>query len=85
MAHNVTPNRTCRIMTIEVAVPACADDSAIADAMSALLTEDGICSPDGILLDWRYLKDQEYIAVASDDPEEGEIFEQPRKKVEGLE
>lgn len=88
MPHNVEPGQKVKIVTIEIAVPADMDEGALADGISALLTESGICAQDtpeggtGIkpwVLDWRYVdQGMPDIVVASDDPEEGEIFEGKR-------
>ena len=72
--HAVKPNQQVRILTIQIAVAADADPDSIADEMSALLSESGICSDDSHILDWRYLTEYQPTVTASDDPEEGEVF-----------
>jgi hypothetical protein len=42
--------------------------------LSELLSENGICSEDSHILDWRYLTEYQPVVTASDDPEEGEVF-----------
>jgi len=74
--HAVKPNQQVRILTIQVAVAADADPDSVADEMSALLSENGICSDDSHILDWRYLTEYQPTVTAGDDPEEGEIFGQ---------
>ena len=63
--HAVKPNQQVRILTIQIAV---------ADEMSALLSENGICSETSHILDWRYLTEYQPTVTAGDDPEEGEVF-----------
>lgn len=78
--HNVKQNMRCRILRVEIAVPADIEDGEVRDGISALLTEGGICGDDGIVLDWRYIDDKyDMNVVASDDPEEGEIFNLSRE------
>jgi hypothetical protein len=85
MSHNVKPNQRVRIIAVEIAISADEDPAIVADKMSALLTEFGTCCEDGIILDWRYRPyemfgagqqdfEQGFGVVASDDPQEGEIF-----------
>ena len=42
--HAVKPNQQVRILTIQIAVAADADPDSVADEMSELLSENGICS-----------------------------------------
>ena len=63
--HAINPNQQVRILTIQIAV---------ADEMSALLSENGICSETSHILDWRYLTEYQPTVTAGDDPEEGEVF-----------
>jgi len=37
--HNVTSEKTCRILTVEIAVPAVVPEGEISDGISALLTD----------------------------------------------
>ena len=74
--HAVKPNQQVRILTIQIAVAADADPDSVADEMSALLSENGICSDDSHILDWRYLTEYQPTVTADDDPEEGEVFGQ---------
>ena len=71
--HKVQTNQKIRILQLEIAVPADAEDAEVCDEISALLTEAGIAALDGNILDWRYTGAEREI-VASDDPQEGEIF-----------
>ena len=72
--HAVKPNQQVRILTIQIAVAADDDPDSVADEMSALLSESGICSDDSHILDWRYLTEYQPTVTASDDPEEGDVF-----------
>ncbi|MCL4296235.1 MAG: hypothetical protein KJ077_10925 [Anaerolineae bacterium] len=72
--HKVKPGQQVRILTLEVAVPADAEDGEVADQMSAYLSENGTDKPDSVILDWGYTDYEGRIVTASDDPEEGEIF-----------
>ncbi len=72
--HAVKPKQQVRILTIQIAVAADADPDFVADEMSALLSESGICSDDSHILDWRYLTEYQPTVTASDDPEEGDVF-----------
>ncbi len=72
--HAVKPNQQVRILTIQIAVPADANPDSVADEMSELLSENGICSDASHILDWRYLTEYQPTVIASDDPEEGEVF-----------
>ncbi len=73
--HAVKPNQQVRILTIQIAVAADADPDSVADEMSELLSENGICSEASHILDWRYLTEYQPTVTAGDDPEEGEVFE----------
>ena len=72
--HAVKPNQQVRILTIQIVVAADDDPDSVADEMSALLSESGICSDDSHILDWRYLTEYQPTVTASDDPEEGDVF-----------
>jgi hypothetical protein len=72
--HAVTPNQRVRILTIQIAVADESDPNSVADEISELLSENGICSDASHILDWRYLTEYQPVVIASDDPEEGEIF-----------
>jgi len=63
--HAVKPNQQVRILTVQIAV---------ADEMSELLSENGICSDTSHILDWRYLTEYQPTVKASDDPEVGKVF-----------
>ena len=63
--HAVKPNQQVRILTVQIAV---------ADEMSELLSENGICSDTSHILDWRYLTEYQPTVKASDNPGEGEVF-----------
>ena len=72
--HVVKPNQRVRILTIQIAVAEDADPDSVADEISELLSENGICSDASHILDWRYLTEYQPSVIASDDPEEGEVF-----------
>lgn len=72
--HAVKPNQRVRILTIQIAVAENADPDSVADEISELLSENGICSDASHILDWRYLTEYQPSVIASDDPEEGEVF-----------
>lgn len=72
--HAVMPAQQVRILTIQIAVAASANPDSVADEMSALLSENGICSETSHILDWRYLTEYQPTVTAGDDPEEGEVF-----------
>lgn len=72
--HAVTPNQRVRILTIQIAVADESDPDSVADEISELLSENGICSDASHILDWRYLTEYQPVVTASDDPEEGEVF-----------
>ena len=72
--HAVKPDLEVRILTIQIAVAADADPDSVADEMSELLSENGICSDASHILDWRYLTEYQPTVTAGDDPEEGEVF-----------
>ena len=74
--HAVAPKQRIRILTIQIAVADEADPDSVADEISELLSENGICSEDSHILDWRYLTEYQPVVIASDDPEEGEVFGQ---------
>ena len=72
--HAVKPNQRVRILTIQIAVAEDADPDSVADEISELLSENCICSDASHILDWRYLTEYQPSVIASDDPEEGEVF-----------
>ena len=72
--HAVAPKQRIRILTIQIAVADEADPDSVADEISELLSENGICSEDSHILDWRYLTEYQPVVIASDDPEEGKVF-----------
>lgn len=72
--HAVKPNQRVRILTVQIAVADEADPDSVADEISGLLSENGICSDDSHILDWRYLTEYQPAVTAGDDPEEGEVF-----------
>ena len=72
--HAVKPNQHVRILTIQIVVAADDDPTSVADEMSELLSENGICSDASHILDWRYLTEYQPTVTAGDDPEEGEVF-----------
>ena len=83
--HKVTPGQKVRILTVQLAVPADANPSSVADEMTDLLT--GATAEDtSNILDWQYLgctPETGEIVTAADDPEEGEIFSEspsPQKR-----
>ena len=72
--HAVAPKQRIRILTIQIAVADEADPNSVADEISELLSENGICSEDSHILDRHYLTEYQPVVIASDDPEEGEVF-----------
>ena len=72
--HAVAPKQRIRILTIQIAVADEADPDSVADEISELLSENGICSDSSHILDWRYLTEYQPVVTVSDDPEEGEVF-----------
>ena len=72
--HAVAPKQRIRILTIQIAVADEVDPDSVADEISELLSENGICSESSHILDWRYLTEYQPVVIASDDPEEGEVF-----------
>ena len=72
--HAVAPKQRIRILTIQIAIADEADPDSVADEISELLSENGICSDSSHILDWRYLTEYQPVVTASDDPEEGEVF-----------
>ena len=72
--HAIKPGQRVRILTIQIAVAEDADPDSVADEISELLSENGICSEASHILDWRYLTEYQPVVSASDDPEEGEVF-----------
>lgn len=81
MSHQVEPTQECRILTIQIAVPADVEESIISDEISALLTDLGVEEIDSNILDWRQVEkfDSAQIVTASEDPSEGEIFKMATK------
>ncbi len=75
MMHAVQPRQRVRILTIQLAVSDAADPDSVADESSALLSENGICRTGSHILDWRYLTEYQPVVTASEDPEEGEVFD----------
>ena len=72
--HAVIPNQRVRILTIQIAVADESDPDSVADEISEMLSEQGICCDASHILDWRYLTEYQPVVIASDDPEEGEVF-----------
>jgi len=72
--HAVQPGQRVRILTIQLAVPDDADPNSVADELSEMLSENGICCEESYILDWLYLTEYQPVVTASDDPEEGEVF-----------
>ena len=72
--HAVQPGQRVRILTIQLAVLDEADPDSVADEISELLSENGICAEGSHILDWRYLTEYQPTVTACDDPEEGEVF-----------
>ncbi len=73
--HAIRPGQRVRILTIQIAVAEAADPDSVADEISELLSENGICSDASHILDWRYLAEHQPAVTASADPEEGEAFD----------
>lgn len=76
MPCKVQPNQECKILVVKIAVTANADEGNIADGISALLTENGICNEESVVLDWQYETafDKAPTVKAPNDVEEDEIF-----------
>ena len=72
--HAVQPGQHVRILSIELAVADAADPDSVADEISELLSENGICSDGSHILDWRYLTEYQPVVTAGAEPEEGEVF-----------
>ena len=72
--HAVQPGQRVRILTIQLAVPDAADPDSVADEVSELLSENGICCEASAILDWRYLTEYQPVVTVGEDPEEGEVF-----------
>ena len=72
--HAIKPNQCVRILTIQIAVADDADPDSVADEISELLSENGICADASHILDWRYLTEYQPVVTAGDDPQEGEVF-----------
>jgi len=72
--HAITPNQRVRILTIQIAVADESDPDSVADEISEMLSEQGICCESSQILDWRYLTEYQPVVTASDEPEEGEVF-----------
>jgi hypothetical protein len=49
--HAVQPGQRVPILTIQIAVAAAADPDSVAEKLSELLSENGICSDDSHILD----------------------------------
>jgi hypothetical protein len=73
--HAVQPGQRVRILTLQLAVPDDADPNSVADELSEMLSENGICCEASAILDWRYLTEYQPVVTASDDPQEGEVFD----------
>lgn len=76
--HNYKPNQKVRIAPVLLSFDADLPEHMIADYVSDLLTEYGMCGDNPLLLDWRYANEdgcQDRIVQLSADPEEGEAFE----------
>ncbi len=73
--HAIQPGQRVRILTIQLAVPDESDPDAVADEVSEMLSENWICCEASAILNWRYLTEYQPVVTASDDPEEGEVFD----------
>jgi len=49
--HAIAPHQRVRILTIQIAVAEAADPDSVADEISELLSENGICSDGSHILD----------------------------------
>ena len=70
----IKPNQRLRILTVQIAIADDADPDSVADEISELLSENGICSDASHILDWRHLTEYQPVVTAGDDPQEGEVF-----------
>lgn len=73
--HAIKPGQRIRILTLQIAVADDADPDSVADEISELLSENGICAEGSHILDWRYLTEYQPVVTAGDDAEEGEVFD----------
>jgi hypothetical protein len=71
--HNVQPGQKCRIVTIQLAIPADADMDDVYDELSDTLSG-AVASNTSNILDWRYPTEFMPEVTASAEPVEGEIF-----------
>lgn len=71
--HNIQPGQKCRILTLQIAVPADADPNNIYDEMSGMLTG-AVAEGKSNILDWRYATEYMPEVTADEHPAEGEIF-----------
>lgn len=78
--HNIKPNTTYKIITLQLAVPATMNPSEVADGISEMMTH-SMSSHDAVYDDWAYtevvplegsLPGREI--VSDEAPQEGEIF-----------
>jgi len=72
--HKILPNQSVRIITVVIAVAADVDPNSVADEISAHLSGNGTCDKESHILDWAYACSDGVVVVASENPEEGEIF-----------
>lgn len=71
--HNIQPGQKCRILTLQIAVPAEADINDVYDEMSGTFTV-AIAEGSSNILDWRYATEYMPEVTAAEHPVEGEIF-----------
>lgn len=71
--HNIQPGQKCRILTLQIAVPADTDINNVYDEMSGMLTV-AIAEGKSNILDWRYATEYMPEVTAEEHPVEGEIF-----------
>jgi hypothetical protein len=71
--HNIQPDQKCRIITLQLAVPADVDMDDIHDEISSMLSG-AVSSNQSNILDWRYPTEYMPEVTASHEPVDGEIF-----------
>lgn len=81
--HKIEPHRKYRLIPIILAVRDEEDRGRVADEISALLSENGCANPESAIADWRY-NGEEGAAIASEAPEEGELFNNMPKSYSDL-
>ena len=71
--HNIQPDQKCRIITLQLAVPADVDMDDVHDEISSMLSG-AVASNQSNILDWHYPTEYMPEVTASHEPVDGEIF-----------